>query len=104
MALVRAAALKQEDTINLTAAVTGLRLGELLAQRWRGVDFTNSAIHVRQSFTNGEALGQELGQLPPRISPAVCMSSAPKLGQAIRRKPVPGTGRGGSRATARETA
>ena len=37
----------------VTAAFTGLRLGELLALRWRDVDFANSAIHVRQSFTNG---------------------------------------------------
>jgi excisionase family DNA binding protein len=28
-------------------------LGELLALRWRDVNFANSAKHVRQSFTNG---------------------------------------------------
>jgi integrase len=53
LALVRAAASEQDGTIYLTAAFTGLRLGELLALRWRDVDFANSAIHVRQSFTNG---------------------------------------------------
>jgi integrase len=53
LALVRAADSDQDRTIYLTAAFTGLRLGELLALRWRDVDFANSAIHVRQSFTNG---------------------------------------------------
>jgi integrase len=53
LALVRAATSEQDGTIYLTAAFTGLRLGELLALRWRDVDFANSAVHVRQSFTNG---------------------------------------------------
>lgn len=53
LGLVRVAASEQDGTIYLTAAFTGLRLGELLALRWRDVDFANSAVHVRQSFTNG---------------------------------------------------
>jgi len=53
LALVRAAESEQDGTIYLTAALTGLRMGELLALRWRDVDFPNSAIHVRQNFTNG---------------------------------------------------
>ena len=35
----------------LTAAFTGLRRGELLALRWRDVNFTGSAIRVRASYT-----------------------------------------------------
>jgi integrase len=62
LALVRAAASEQDGTIYLTAAFTGLRLGELLALRWRDVDFTNSAIHVRQSFTNGRVDTPKSGQ------------------------------------------
>lgn len=62
LALVRAAASKQDGTIYLTAAFTGLRLGELLALRWRDVDFANSAIHVRQSFTNGRVDTPKSGQ------------------------------------------
>ncbi len=61
-ALVRAAASKQDGTVYLTAAFTGLRLGELLALRWRDVDFVNSAIHVRQSFTNGRVDTPKSGQ------------------------------------------
>jgi integrase len=38
-ALVRAAASEQDGAILLTAAFTGPRMGELLALRWRDVDF-----------------------------------------------------------------
>lgn len=62
LALGRVAASEQDGTIYLTAAFTGLRLGELLALRWRDVDFTNSAIHVRQSFTNGRVDTPKSGQ------------------------------------------
>jgi integrase len=37
-----------------TAAMTGLRLGELCALRWRDVDWTASAIRVRESYVMGE--------------------------------------------------
>jgi integrase len=62
LALVRAATSEQDGTIYLTAAFTGLRLGELLALRWRDLDFTNSAVHVRQSFTNGRVDTPKSGQ------------------------------------------
>ena len=62
LALVRAAASQQDGTVYLTAAFAGLRLGELLALRWRDVDFANSAVHVRQSFTNGRVDTPKSGQ------------------------------------------
>jgi len=39
MALVRAAGSERDGALYLTAAFTGLRLGELLALRWGAVDF-----------------------------------------------------------------
>jgi integrase len=38
----------------LTAAMTGLRQGELLALRWRDIDWSARKIRVRQSYVRGE--------------------------------------------------
>jgi integrase len=46
MALVRAAESEQDAAIYLTAAFTGLRRSELIALRWRDVDFSGSVIRV----------------------------------------------------------
>lgn len=49
-ALVRAAGSKQDACMFLTAAFTGLRMGELLALEWRDIDFAGDAIRVRRSY------------------------------------------------------
>lgn len=54
MALVRAAGDEQDAALFHTAAFAGLRMGELLALRWRDVDFTRRTIHVRENWTQGE--------------------------------------------------
>lgn len=43
-----------ERTIYLTAAMTGLRQGELLGLRWRDIDWTAGRIRVRQSYVRNE--------------------------------------------------
>lgn len=42
------------DVMMVTAALTGLRCGELLGLRWLDVDFAMSVIHVQQSVWRGE--------------------------------------------------
>lgn len=54
LALVRAAESDQDAAIFHTAAFAGLRMGELLALRWRDIDFTRRTIHVRENWTRGE--------------------------------------------------
>jgi integrase len=63
MALVRAADSEQDAAIYLTAAFTGLRQGELIALRWRDVDFPGSAVRVRASYTNGHLTSPKSGKV-----------------------------------------
>ena len=63
MSLVRAAASAQDGAVYLTAAFTGLRRGELLALRWRDVDFTGSLIRVRASFAGGQLTSPKSGKV-----------------------------------------
>ncbi len=50
-ALARAAVSEQDSALFLTAAFTGLRLGELLALQWGDIDFPARAIRVRRSYS-----------------------------------------------------
>src|SRR4051794_11782158 len=77
-ALVRAAASEQDAAIFLTAAFTGLRQGELVALRWRDVDFAGSYIRVTASYTNGELSTPKSGKV--RSVPM-----APEVGEALAR-------------------
>jgi len=68
-ALVRAAADEQDSALFLTGALTGLRMGELLALRWRDVDFPAQALRVTASYTFGK-LGTPksgLGRVVPLV-------------------------------------
>src|SRR6202012_1234954 len=43
-----------DRALYLTAAMTGLRQGELLGLRWRDVDFTSRRIRVVTNYVRGE--------------------------------------------------
>ena len=77
-ALVRAAASEQDGAIFLTAAFTGLRRGELLALRWRDVDFIGCALRVRASYAGGALTSPKSGKV--RSVPL-----APEVAEALAR-------------------
>jgi integrase len=79
-ALVRAAASEQDAAIYLTAAFTGLRMGELLALHWRDVDFAGQTLRVRASYYNGQLTTPKSGKVRAvPLAPDVASSLA-KLG------------------------
>jgi integrase len=62
-ALVRATTSDQDGAIFLTAAFTGLRLGELLAVHWCDVDVPASVIRVRASYACGALVSPKSGKV-----------------------------------------
>jgi integrase len=53
MLLAAHAADDQDAAFYITAAFTGLRLGELRALRWGDLNFTDRLVHVRRAYTRG---------------------------------------------------
>jgi integrase len=78
MALIRAASSEEDGAIYLTAAFTGLRRGELVALRWRNVDFPRRHIRVTASYT-GRALST------PKSGRARSVPMAPQVAEALAR-------------------
>jgi len=62
-ALVRAADSEQDAAIFLTAAFTGLRQGELLALRWRDIDFPGAIVRVAGSYGLGKVTTPKSGKV-----------------------------------------
>lgn len=60
-ALGTAAASDQDRAVYLTAAFTGLRMGELIALRWGDVDFNTEALHVYSSYSLGTLTAPKSG-------------------------------------------
>ena len=81
MALVRAATSEQDAALFLTAAFTGLRRGELIALRWRDVDFATHTIRVRATFAAAQETTPKSGKVRSvPMAPQVAEALA-KLGQ-----------------------
>jgi integrase len=59
------AALHRQDEMDAAiihvTAFAGLTMGEILALRWRGVDFSRRTIHVRENWTQGETTTPKSG-------------------------------------------
>ena len=80
-ALVRAAGSEQDAAIYLTAAFTGLRMGELIALSWRDVDFAGSAIRVRASYAAGALTTPKSGKVRAVPMAPDVASALARLGQ-----------------------
>ena len=80
MALVRAAENELDGAIVLTAAFTGLRQGELVALRWREVDFPGQQIRVTASVTNGVLSTPKSGKVRSVPMAPVVAESLARLG------------------------
>jgi integrase len=69
--------------LSLTAAFTGFRIGELLALRWRDVDFAGSAVRVRASYYAGHLTTPKSGKVRAvPLAPDVAASLA-QLGRRL---------------------
>lgn len=80
-ALVRAASSQQDAAIYVTAAFTGLRLGELIALCWRDVDFAGSVLRVRASYAAGALTSPKSGKVRAVPMAPDVASALAKLGQ-----------------------
>ena len=61
--LARHANGQQDAALYLTAAFTGLRLGELLALRWHDVDFALQRLQVRRNYTSRNEKAPKSGRV-----------------------------------------
>jgi integrase len=77
-ALVRAAASEQDGAIYLVAAFAGLRRGELLALRWRDVDFERRSLRVQGNYSHGRVV-------TPKSGKGRAVPLAPEVAQALAR-------------------
>ncbi|MBA3809391.1 MAG: site-specific integrase [Solirubrobacterales bacterium] len=75
---MRAARSEQDAAIYLTAAFTGLRRGELVALRWRDIDFARRHIRVVASYT-------ERALSTPKSGKARALPMAPAAAEALAR-------------------
>jgi integrase len=71
-----------DRVLYLTAAMTGLRQGELLALRWRDVDWSVGRVRVRRSYVRGE-FGRPKSKRSSRSVP-LAMRVAAELEQHFR--------------------
>jgi integrase len=63
-------------TLYLCAAMTGLRQGELLALRWKDIDWPGRRVHVRRNYSRGEFVTPKSGKgrivpMPDRLAAAL---------------------------------
>lgn len=76
-------------TIVLTALLTGMRIGEILALRWNRVDFLRQSIEISATYSDGQ-FGSPKTRSSKRVIPmsaALCKSLDPHRVDSLNKKP-----------------
>jgi integrase len=79
---------RMDRALYLTAAMTGLRQGELVALRWQDVDWSAGVVRVRRSFSRGQ-LGTPKSRRSSRAVPLADRVAA-ELERLFQRSPFQG--------------
>jgi integrase len=98
-ALCRAADSEQDAALYLTAAFTGLRRGELIALRWRDVDFAASGIRVSSSFAGGRLTAPKSGKVRSTRPRRRLRARPARAARALDGRPTTSSSPAGSAAT-----
>lgn len=81
---------EQDAALVIVAGFAGLRMGELLALRWRHINFQAQRVHVQRSYAAGQESSPEAAKAAPSRSPISRHENSPgwASGRGSRRRVI----------------